>query len=219
MLPGFFALFLIAVAAAAWRSIRSGSWPMDLLLPGYAVFALAALSVLNGSPFARYMHPLVPFVFLILAREVYALAERIPARLDWKGVGAVLALSVMILWVNPGGSPTRLARLRLEGNCSVGGDGVFSSDKEGSYAVGGVHRTLPDAEFEALREYARRTETRWLVVSSSRRSLRELEARESLGWLRHSRPEVEYSGRLERVCPILGGTPRRHVAVLYRFVW
>ena len=211
--PLMLTLFLVTAASAAWRSMHAGSWPRDLALPALVLFSTVALSLVAGSTIERYMHPLIALVYLSLAHEVYVLSERIPHRLKGKGIVAVVVLAGFGAWTDQRNLPVRPAPSAFEKSCDIGGEGVFSLDKGSSYAVGGIHRTLPDADFEQFREYARRTGTRWLAIAHNRRAQKEIQARKRVAWLVSRQLELDYPGLLEPECDFFDGRGR-----LYRLI-
>jgi hypothetical protein len=146
-----------------------------LLLPGFVVTYLLGLSVFAGTVgVSRYIQVLIPFVLVHAGCEIHRVSAQ--ARIESRRLASLVCLVLVLAML--AGVPRYFTALRLQEpiaekeyaaaalrphlRCR---EPVFSMFPMHAYLVGGRHLGLPDDSLERVADYARRTGTRYLLVT------------------------------------------------------
>jgi 4-amino-4-deoxy-L-arabinose transferase-like glycosyltransferase len=197
------ALFLLCSLTPLVQRLFRPIPPERFLLAAFVWSYLGAVSIVTDLV-VRYAVVVAPFVVIHVAIELYALACMLLRRRMLPGV---LAASLLVLATTA--APKRFDSVRLHSprrgtasgelrNHIRQGDPVFAMQPHDVFVMGGIFRALPDAPLPLVVRYAQLTGVRWLLISTNRKSAKQISMYENR-WYSHPKNEraEEFGSLLE----------------------
>lgn len=181
---------------------------VPIIVPTYII----CLSIFGGSGIERYALILIPLMTIQLASECFQawrqITNKIKIRL--KPLLATLLLAVFscahvaaqpFLFTNIELQPNTvmLHKIFKEMRSKIEGEPVFAISPYFSWLAGGKHRVMPNDSLEKILQYAKHTQTRWLLVDQRPNAASNHYYRFVEDWYKPGNIDQDYPGKL-RLC-------------------